>query len=202
MFISYDVHFITIHLVTGQAVYVWRNIEASSCNHCCSGKATSVTYAECVFVALGIQYEMHVRHIVICGLFVSTNIFPRCLQKTRFSKRRKKKKNLKCVLWFSTQRLSETFLILRRTERDMIKKNVYWSLCTLAVILVRFEWNLNFLDRFSKNTHISNFMEAKPSGGRVVPCGRTDKRADMTKLIVAFRNFANSPKSVLTIATP
>ena len=29
--------------------------------------------------------------------------------------------NKKCVLWFSLQLLSETFLILRRTERDMIK---------------------------------------------------------------------------------
>ena len=35
--------------------------------------------------------------------------------------------NTKCVFWFSLQLLSETFLILRRTERDMIK-NVSLSL--------------------------------------------------------------------------
>ena len=29
---------------------------------------------------------------------------------------------------------------------------------------------------------------------RVVPCGQTYGRTDMTKLIVAFRNFANEPK--------
>jgi hypothetical protein len=29
--------------------------------------------------------------------------------------------NTKCVFWFSVQLLSETFLILRRTERDIIK---------------------------------------------------------------------------------
>jgi len=31
----------------------------------------------------------------------------------------------------------ETFLILRRNEQDMIK-NVYWLLCKLPVILLRF----------------------------------------------------------------
>jgi len=30
----------------------------------------------------------------------------------------------------------------------------------------------------------------------VVPCGRTDEQRDMTKLIVAFRNFANAPKNL------
>jgi hypothetical protein len=31
-------------------------------------------------------------------------------------------------------------------------------------------------------------------GRRVVPCGRTDGRTDMIKLIAAFRNFANAPE--------
>jgi len=38
---------------------------------------------------------------------------------------------------FPLQLLSETFLILRRTERDMVK-NVYWASCEVPVILVRY----------------------------------------------------------------
>jgi len=38
------------------------------------------------------------------------------------------------------------------------------------------------------------FHERLSSGSRVVACGRTDMETDMTKLIVAFRNFANAPK--------
>jgi len=50
---------------------------------------------------------------------------------------RKKKKDLKMyVLGFSAT-LSETFLILRRTEGDMIK-NVHRSSCKVPVNLVRF----------------------------------------------------------------
>ena len=58
--------------------------------------------------------------------------------------------NIRCVS-FSPQLLSETFLILRTTERYMIV-NVRMSLCEVPGILVRFECNLNFIDRFSKNT--------------------------------------------------
>ena len=37
------------------------NIEARTCNHCRSGKAKSVKYSECAFVALVIQHAMSVR---------------------------------------------------------------------------------------------------------------------------------------------
>jgi len=58
-------------------------------------------------------------------------------------------------------------------------KNVYWSLCKIAVILVIFERNLNFLDRFPKNAHISKFTEASPLGAELFHVdGRTDGQTD------------------------
>ena len=52
-----------------------RNNEMHSCNQCCSGKAISMTYSECVFVALVIQHAMLMRHIFNCDLLRSTIFF-------------------------------------------------------------------------------------------------------------------------------
>ena len=41
---------------------------------------------------------------------------------------------------------------------------------------------------FEKSLNIK-FHENPSSGSRIVPCERTDRPTDMTKLLVAFRNF-------------
>jgi len=51
-------------------------------------------------------------------------------------------------------------------------------------------------DSIEKYSNIK-FHENPSSRSRVVPCGQ----ADMTKLIVAFRNFANQPKNSLQLSS-
>jgi hypothetical protein len=53
------------------------NIGACSCNHCCCGKAVSMTYFECVSIALDIQHAKCTccYYTVICGLSGSTIFF-------------------------------------------------------------------------------------------------------------------------------
>jgi len=45
-------------------MYVQCNTEGRSCNHCYSGRAKSVTYYECMFVALVIKLEKQLPHII------------------------------------------------------------------------------------------------------------------------------------------
>jgi hypothetical protein len=59
-------------------------------------------------------------------------------------------------------------------------------------ILMKTEFSRQISEKFSN----IKFHEDPSSGSRVVPCGRTDGHRDMTKLTVAFRNFANASKNV------
>jgi hypothetical protein len=73
-------------------------------------------------------------------------------------------------------------------------KNVYCSSGTLSVIPFWFQWNLNFDDSFSKNTQMSSFVKICPVGAELF---HANGRRDMTKLTVAFRNLAKTPKICL-----
>ena len=103
-----------------------------------------------------------------------------------------------CVLILSTV-LAETFLILKRTERDIIIY-IHTSSRKVPVIIVRFEWKLNLWTYFRKKNSNVISSENPSSWNRVVPCGqayrqagrRKDRCSDMKKLIVAFRNFADT----------
>ena len=135
----------------------------------------------CVFVACNVPY---------CHLWPDYlySIFPHYLTNGTIFK--KKLLNTKCVFWFPLQLLSETFLILGRNERDMIKKYTGLNVSPLyscpVLMKLEFYWQI-----FDKSSNIK-FHENLSSGSRVVLCERTDTK----KLIVAFRNFVNARKNI------
>jgi len=52
----------------------------------------------------------------------------------------------------------------------------------------------SFFDIFSINTQISIFMKIRPVGAELFGAdGRTERKADMTRLIVSLLNFAKAP---------
>jgi len=89
-------------------------------------------------------------HAPYCHLWPARlcNIFPRYLVTARLSGGGELIKR-KCVFWFSLQLLSDTFLILRRNERDIIK-NVYWSSCKVPLFLSEFNETWIFSTDFPK----------------------------------------------------
>jgi hypothetical protein len=97
--------------------------------------AQAPTYA-CARVAFIIRYAVR-PHIVICGLSGSTAFFVITSQTTPFSGEGGGGTEYKmCVVILSTI-LSETFLILRSIQPDIVI-NVKTSSCKVTVILVGF----------------------------------------------------------------
>ena len=100
--------------------------------------------------------------------------------------------NTKRVFWFSLKLLPEIFLVLRRTERDMIK-NVYWFYVKYPLFLSHFNATWIFstdLRKILKYQISWESVQWQPSCSM-----QTDGQTDATKLVVAFRNFANASEN-------
>jgi len=82
-------------------------------NHCCNGKAISITYFECASVALVIRHANHI-FSGMWGLYFSTYVIS---QTSRFY--RKNLLNAKCVSIFC-EILFETLPVLRRIQSDSV----------------------------------------------------------------------------------
>ena len=159
-------------------MYISCNNEVHLCNSCCSTGAIIIPYCESVFVALGIQHVMCTHHTVICDLSGYSIFFHIISSMARFLKIKILK--IKCVFWFSLQLLSETFLILGRTERDIIK-NVYRCSHKVHVVLV---WLMNV--EFSHQAFEKKFMKRHQVGAESF-------QADMMQVTVAFHKCMTAP---------
>jgi len=79
---------------------------------------------------------------------------------------------------FSVQRPSETYLILRRTDRDKIN-NVFWSSCEAPVILGQILMTLDISQEIFETYSKMNFISIRPVGEELFHAnGRKDRRTD------------------------
>jgi len=89
--------------------------------------------------------------------------------------------------------LSEAFFVVRRNERDVMKKyvNFYVTYRLFFPVLTKLE----FLVRFSKKYSNTKFHENPSNGSR-----QTDRLGEANKLVV-FRNFANATRNRINLLT-
>jgi hypothetical protein len=98
-----------------------------------------------------VQFASFLRCIILLSLSYLVLLYIFMLSHKRYDFRRKKHIHHKmCVLFLFTN-LFETFPLLRRIRRNLIK-TVHRSSCKVAVILIRFYSNLNFVERFCEKS--------------------------------------------------
>jgi len=110
-------------------MYYKRNIQQPSRNDSCRSKAIStlITYSQCVFIALVTQHAKGMRRDTLSPVSCLALLFSSHYD-TKVAIFGGNKYWIQNLFWFSLQLLSETFLILRRIQRDMMK-NVNTSSC-------------------------------------------------------------------------
>ena len=141
----------------------------------------------------GLSYPACNPHAPYCYLWAAGlyNIFPHYLINGTISERKKKVTELKmCVMIFST-----TFV-------QNISHSKNWERYDHKCLLVFIKKSPLFLSDLNETLIFSTYFRKTlkytiswKSVQREPKCSMwTDRRADMTKLTVAFRNFANAPK--------
>jgi hypothetical protein len=146
-------------------------------NHCCRGKAVSVTYSECMSVAVVTLHAQRMRRITLYSVIYLGLVHFSTLSHKRHDFRAKCIENTLSL--FSVQLLSGTFLILSNIERDII--SVHNAFMQYARYFCQILRTLEFCRHIFKHTQISNFMKIRPMGA-----GRTDGQDEADS---AFRHF-------------
>ena len=160
---------------TSQLMYVKPNNKVRSRNHCCRGKAECITYSECVFVAFTIHQAKRMRRIILWS--VAFLIVPR--SSTLFHNGMILERNYSTwnVLKFSSQILSETFLITRRIQ---------WPIVCVGLHLNYPIFSLDFVETWTLSTEIRKILKyqiscksAQWEANCLMP---SDKQTDLPKL--------------------
>jgi hypothetical protein len=187
---------------TRQAVYLECNTEARLHNHCCRGKAMSITHSQCASVALVIQHARHMCRIVPSSVACLALPYFFTLP-GKWHRVWKKVIEHKMFVLISSATFIWNFLNLHRIQQDIII-NIFLSSCKGPIILVRLQWILNFLDSILKNPQVVKFNENPLLGAKLFHAHKwihrqTDRHTDMMKLMVAFCNFMKAPKNSLIL---
>ena len=132
-----------------------------SSNYRCRGKSVSITYSECIPVAIFFHHACAALYCHLWPFWLYPTLPHYLVNGTIFGEKKFKNK----MFWFSLQLLSDIILILRSTEPDSII-NIHTSSCIGPIILVGFELNLDLLCRRSKKLRYqisSKSVQWKPS---------------------------------------
>jgi hypothetical protein len=172
---------------------VERNIEALSRKYCCRRKAIYMTFRVCVLALLN-RHAKRMLHTYIVSYVACLTVphFSTLSHKRHEFREEKFVENIVFFFYFFLQRLSETFIIIRRIFAKNCHKfteTLMWSTPCSCQILITLEFSGRIYEKYSN----TKFRENPSSGSRVAPCGQTDKQ-NMTKLAAAFHSSAQSPK--------
>jgi len=167
------------------------NIAARSRNHCYRGKAIIITYSECASVALAIQYAKSIRRISLLSAaspvlqYFSTLSHNRHHIQETLLNININIKHKTCLFYFLYN------FYLRHFSFPEEFGEISWMYTGLHVKYPLFFSVFNKTqtpDRFSRNTHIPNFMKIRPVEAELF---RADGQTDKTDR----HNEANSPFS-------
>ena len=134
-----------------------------------------VLHIVCVCVALGIQGAMRLRNIIVCGLPRSIIVSTLSQKGTIFGKK-------------GTEHKVRVFISFT---------NFFWNIPHVKCLLFLSDFNETwiFWTVFRKHVNI-RFQENPSRASRVVPCGKTDGRTDVTKIIGVFAILRTRLKTI------
>jgi len=170
-----------MQVTTRQALFVYRNVEACSCKHCCPRRARSITYSECV---CSLRYPACIVQAPYCHLSSArpNNIFPHYLKRRNFLKEVIEHKFFVCHFLYSF--CLKHFFILRRTERDINKWMLVFMYSTRysCQILLNTEFSRQIFEKFS----YIKFHENPGGGSRAVQRGRSARHDEAISRLSQF----------------